>query len=74
MIKMNKTIFVVVALFLIASLVLCGCKKAEEPEIPSEGAEETEVDGDISELEDLDEDLDMGDLEDIEKELEGIDW
>lgn len=71
---MKKVIFVTLALFLIASLVLCGCKKVEEPAAPSEEAEETEVDQDLSELEGLDEDLDMGDLEDIEKDLEGLDW
>ena len=71
MIKMKKTMFVVVALFLIASLMFCGCKKAEEPATPSE---ETEVDEDLSELADLDEDLNLDDLEDIEKELEGLDW
>lgn len=75
---MKRTIYVTLALLLIASLVLCGCKKAEEPAAPSEGAEETEVDQDLSEdlseLEGLDEDLAMDDLEDIEKDLEGLDW
>lgn len=71
---MKRTIFVTLALLLIASLILCGCEKAEEPAAPSEGAEETEVDKDLSELEGLDEDLAMEDLENIEKDLEGLDW
>lgn len=73
---MNKTIFVVVALFLIASLVITGCaKKAAEPEkTPAKETTETETEQDLSELESLDKDLDIGELEGIEKDLEGIDW
>ncbi len=72
--KMRNTIFTIIALLLIASLVITGCaKKTEAPETPSEeGAEETT--DDLSELENLDKDLSMSELEGIEKDLEGIDW
>lgn len=79
MIGMKNTIFAIIALLLISSLVITGCgKKTEVPEIPQElpseeGAEETTTD-DLSELENLDKDLDMGELEGVEKDLEGLDW
>lgn len=76
MMKMKNTLFTIIALFLIASLVITGCaKKTMGPEAPSkEGAEGTEADKDLSELETLDKDLDMSELEGIEKDLEGLDW
>jgi ABC-type oligopeptide transport system substrate-binding subunit len=71
--KMKNTIFTIIALLLITSLVMTGCKKTEVPETPSqEGAEET--DKDMSELDNLDKDLNSDELEGIEKDLEGIDW
>ncbi len=71
--KMRNTILVIIALLLITSLLITGCKKTAAPETPSkEGAEET--DKDMSELESLDKDLNTDDLEGIEKDLEGIDW
>lgn len=71
--KMRNITFVTIALLLLMSLVMTGCKKTAAPETPSqEGAEET--DKDMSELESLDKDLSSDELEGIEKDLEGIDW
>ncbi len=71
--KMRNTIFVIIALLLITSLVITGCKKTAVPETPSkEGVEET--DKDLSELENVDKDLDANELEGIDKELEELNW
>lgn len=76
MVKMKNALFTITALLLIASLVMTGCaKKTAGPEAPSKGgAEGTEADKDLSELETIDKDLDMSELEGIEKDLEGLDW
>lgn len=69
---MKNKIFVTLALLLILLVLLQGCgKKSAAPEGPEET---TEVDDDLSDLDDIEEDLSMDELENLDKELEEINW
>ncbi|MFH1332101.1 MAG: hypothetical protein ABIH63_02335 [archaeon] len=67
----------IIALMLIAlvAFTIAGCTKTETPSGTTPTAKEnTELDSDIKNLDNIDSELNTSDLDNLEKDLENINW
>ncbi len=65
----------IITILLIALVVftIAGCKKTETTPTPA-AKENTELDQDIKNLDNINEELNTSDLDDLEKDLKNINW
>ena len=64
-----------ILLICLAVALIVGCRAAEKEAEPTTAAEDvSDIEGDISDIEGLDEELDLSELENLEQELEEVDW
>ena len=69
---MKKILCMLLICMLLA--LITGCRTAEEAPAGSTSADFSDIEGDISEIDSLDEDFDFSELDALEEELAEIDW
>ena len=67
---MKKILSILLICMTVALLIGC----AKQAPAGSTSADVSEIEGDISEIDSLDEDLDFSEFDELEKELAEIDW